>query len=198
MTTECRVSRQTASRSGGRPRPPSRGVEPRPLCNVKRIPFLLIALFALSACHREKRDLQVTAAEASRSHPIRESTLQPGSKALAATAMKNPYENNAYAISQGQQLFSQMNCAGCHFHGGGGIGPALMDEEWVYGSDPANIYESISEGRPNGMPSFGGHLTNAQIWQLTTYVRALGGLEQQPAAQPRADEMQARRAEEPK
>ena len=142
---------------------------------------IVIALLAL-ACHREQRPLQITAAEARRSHPIREF----------------PYEDNAYAISQGQQLYAQYNCGGCHFHGGGGIGPALMDEEWIYGSDPANVYESISEGRPNGMPSFGGHIPEFQMWQLVSYVRSVGGLEPQPAAQPRADEMQARRAEEPK
>ena len=48
------------------------------------------------------------------------------------------------------------------------------------------------------MPSFGGHIPEFQIWQLVAYVRSVGGLEPQPAQSPRADEMQARRAEEPK
>jgi cytochrome c oxidase cbb3-type subunit 3 len=142
--------------------------------------------------------LSVTGAESSRAMPIRESELQPGPKLLAKTSLNNPYEGNAYAISQGQQLFGQYNCAGCHFHGGGGIGPALMDEDWIYGDAPANIYQSIAEGRPNGMPSYGGHIPEVQIWQLVTYVRSVGGLQPQPAVSPRADEMQARRAEEPK
>src|SRR5437763_530975 len=105
---------------------------------------------------------------------------------------------NAYAVSQGQQLFEQYNCSGCHFHGGGGIGPALMDDEWIYGSSPANIYTSIAEGRPNGMPSWGGHIPDYQIWQLVTYVRAVGGFEGRVAMSARSDEMQARKAEEPK
>ena len=130
--------------------------------------------------------------------PVRVGTSQPGPKQLGAAALNNPYEGNAYAISQGQRLFEQYNCSGCHFHGGGGIGPALMDEDWIYGSSPANIYESIAEGRPNGMPSFGGHIPENQIWQLVTYVRAVGGFESKLARSPRADEMQARRAEEPK
>ena len=46
-----------------------------------------------------------------------------------------------------------------------------MDDEWIYGSSPANIYESISEGRPNGMPSWGGHIPDYQIWELVTYVQ---------------------------
>ncbi|PYQ47863.1 MAG: hypothetical protein DMF59_17700 [Acidobacteria bacterium] len=87
------------------------------------------------------------------------------------------------------------NCSGCHAHGGGGIGPALMDDEWTYGSSPANIYTSIAEGRPNGMPSYGGHIPDYQIWELTTYVRALGGFESRVQVSARPDAMMPRRAE---
>jgi cytochrome c oxidase cbb3-type subunit 3 len=158
----------------------------------------LLALITLCAlgCHRENRSITASASEAQRVIPVREGTNQPGAKLLTATALKNPYEGNAYAISQGQQLFEQYNCAGCHFHGGGGIGPALMDDEWIYGSSPANIYESISEGRPNGMPSWGGHIPDYQIWQLVTYVRSMSNLEPQNATPVRAEEMQAKKAEE--
>ena len=45
-----------------------------------------------------------------------------------------------------------MNCAGCHFNGGGGMGPPLMDNIWIYGDSIENIGASIREGRPNGMP----------------------------------------------
>ena len=149
-------------------------------------------------CHREERPGATTAAEAARTMPVRVGELQPGPKMQAAAAMKNPYEGNAYAISQGQKLFEQYNCAGCHFHGGGGIGPPLMDNEWIYGSSPENIYMTIAEGRPNGMPSFGGHIPNEQIWQLVTYVRSVGGFEGKVATPSRSDEMQSRTAEEPK
>jgi cytochrome c oxidase cbb3-type subunit 3 len=157
-----------------------------------------LAILALAACHRESRPLTPDAADSRRPMPLRVSGLQPGPKQLAATGINNPYEGNAYAISQGQQLFEQYNCSGCHFHGGGGIGPPLMDSEWIYGSSPANIFTTISEGRPNGMPSYGGHIPVYQIWQLTTYVRSVGGLEPQAATSPRSEEMMAKRAEEPK
>jgi cytochrome c oxidase cbb3-type subunit III len=161
---------------------------------------LVLAAIALAACHREERNAIINApiSEANRPLPVRVSTLQPGPKMQPATALQNPYEGNAYAISQGQQLFEQYNCSGCHFHGGGGIGPPLMDQEWIYGSSPAQIYQSIAEGRPNGMPSWGGHIPSNQIWMLVTYVRSLGGLESQPAMSPRSDEMMPRRTEEPK
>jgi len=141
---------------------------------------LLLSAFCLVACHREQRSLIPTALDARR----------------ASVTLNNPYEGNAYAVSQGQQLFEQYNCSGCHFHGGGGIGPALMDDEWTYGSSPASIYASIAEGRPNGMPSWGGRIPDYQIWQLVTYVRAVGGFEGRVIPGARSDEMQARKAEE--
>jgi cytochrome c oxidase cbb3-type subunit 3 len=156
-----------------------------------------VALLLL-ACHREKRVLVPKAPDIQRPLPVRVGTNQPGPKLLAATALKNPYEGNAYAVSQGQQLYSQYNCAGCHFHGGGGIGPPLMDAEWIYGSSPANIYTSIVEGRPNGMPSFGGHIPDNQVWMIVSYVRSLGGFEPAGATPTRSEEMMARRTEEPK
>jgi len=158
----------------------------------------LLAILAIVACHRERRSLTPAAAESQRPTPMRMGDLQPGPKQLAATGINNPYEGNAYAISEGQKLFEQYNCSGCHFHGGGGIGPPLMDAEWIYGSSPVNIFTTISEGRPNGMPSYGGHIPVYQIWQLTTYVRSVGGLEPKGATSPRSEEMMAKRAEEPK
>lgn len=163
--------------------------------DVRRCSILFACVVALS-CHRETRNLIPDAPSSQRVLPVRVGGLQPGPKQLGATALQNPYEGNAYAISDGQRLFEQYNCSGCHFHGGGGIGPPLMDDEWIYGSSPANIYATIAEGRPNGMPSFGGHIPDYQIWELVTYVRAVGGFEGKVATGARTDEMQTRRAEE--
>jgi cytochrome c oxidase cbb3-type subunit 3 len=48
------------------------------------------------------------------------------------------------------------------------------------------------------MPSWGGHIPEYQIWQLVTYVRSVGGFEGKVATGSRSDEMQSKRAEEPK
>jgi cytochrome c oxidase cbb3-type subunit 3 len=101
------------------------------------------------------------------------------------------YRETAQALSQGQQLYSAFNCIGCHHYGGGGIGPALMDDTWIYGSDPESIYRSIAEGRPNGMPAFGGHIPDAQIWQIVTYVRSLAALVPAAIRSSRDDHMQS-------
>jgi cytochrome c oxidase cbb3-type subunit 3 len=71
-------------------------------------------------------------------------------------------------------LFDAMNCVGCHAaEGGGGMGPPLSDNLWIYGSEPAQIYLTILQGRPNGMPSFAKALPPDAIWQLVSYVRTL-------------------------
>ena len=52
------------------------------------------------------------------------------------------------------------------------MGPPLMDDKWIYGSAPENIYATIIQGRPNGMPSFAGKIPTQQVWQIVT-LRAL-------------------------
>lgn len=117
-------------------------------------------------------------------------TIWPGgSKPSPLDPRAKLYDNNAPAIAAGQALYGQMNCVGCHAHGGGGMGPALMDDEWRYGGRINQIAASIAEGRPNGMPSWRAKLTQEQIWQLAAYVRSLSGQPSKDAVSARADEM---------
>ncbi|MDB4869594.1 MAG: cytochrome c class [Gemmatimonadales bacterium] len=156
---------------------------------------LLLALSSLTACKREERRFRETPPSATADNAVTMSSLQPG-PAIIETGIRNPYEDNAYAVSEGKQLFDQMNCSGCHSHGGGGIGPALTDNEWIYGSEPQNIFETIVEGRPNGMPSFRGKLPNHQVWELVTYVRALGGIQGKAVRTTRDDHMMFKESEQ--
>jgi cytochrome c oxidase cbb3-type subunit 3 len=67
-----------------------------------------------------------------------------------------------------------MNCYGCHGgRAGGGMGPSLRDQQWLYGDTPADIFDSISEGRGNGMPAWGTKLPPDVIWKLVTYIQSL-------------------------
>jgi cytochrome c oxidase cbb3-type subunit 3 len=152
--------------------------------------LLGLAALALSGCDREERH--------SRSKPIGETvpagdspdTIWPGGTVPQTLDPRAKlYDNNAPAISDGQQLFSQMNCSGCHSHGGGGMGPPLMDDEWRYGGRIDQIATSIAEGRPNGMPSWRSKLTEDQIWKLAAYVRSLSGQPSKDAVSSRAEEM---------
>jgi cytochrome c oxidase cbb3-type subunit 3 len=140
--------------------------------------LIAIALAAgLAACDRETRD--------SRGTPLPET----GPSADRLDPRPAAYEGNAYQIAQGQRYYAWMNCAGCHFHGGGGIGPPLMDSTWRYGGSMPQIVESILEGRPNGMPSFKNRITQAQAWQLAAFVRSLSAQPRKDALPSRGDEM---------
>ncbi|MGN6388074.1 MAG: c-type cytochrome [Burkholderiaceae bacterium] len=155
-----------------------------------------IAVAALLAgCYREKRQFETPPSGQKAMETTRLTALQPGEPEPKSPA-KDPYEENAYAVSQGQQLFRQYNCNGCHAQGGGDSGPALMDGKWIYGSEPANVFATIAQGRPNGMPSFGGHVPEDQIWQLVAYVRSMSGLLRSDVAPGRSDSLQASEPEQ--
>jgi cytochrome c oxidase cbb3-type subunit 3 len=89
--------------------------------------------------------------------------------------VQNPYTGDAAAILAGRQLFTGMNCGGCHSgYAGGGMGPSLRDSLWIYGNTDAQIFSTIAEGRPYGMPAWGGRLPDDQIWRIVAYIRTLG------------------------
>ena len=151
---------------------------------------LTVTLLASTiACEREERRFANSPATPPAMAVVSQDTLQPGVP-FPDDDVRNPSERNAYDLSEGKRLFESWNCSGCHSHGGGGMGPALMDSEWIYGSDPENIVATIVEGRPNGMPSFRGRITDQQLWQITGYVRALAGLTPKAPSPGRDDDMQ--------
>jgi cytochrome c oxidase cbb3-type subunit 3 len=154
----------------------------------------IVVLSGAVACKREERRFRENPPTIPVDAVIM-SPLQPGPSVIE-THMKIPEEDNAYAVSEGKQLFDQMNCSGCHSHGGGGIGPPLTDDEWIYGSEPQNIYATIVEGRPNGMPAFRGRIPDSQVWKLVAYVRALGGLQGKAIRTTRDDHMMYKESEQ--
>lgn len=144
-----------------------------------------------SACEREARRYQDLPAAANRETAVRLSALEPGA-AQMQTAVKSPYQDNAWGMGEGKRLYGAYNCAPCHgVNGGGAIGPALIDDKWIYGAQPDQIYATISQGRPDGMPSFGGHITTQQIWQLVAYVQSMAGQVKATSAPSRNDDQMA-------
>ena len=88
--------------------------------------------------------------------------------------LANPYEGDARAIADGAKLYISYNCVDCHgADGGGAMAPAFVDGRWHFGGSPAQVYESIAQGRPDGMPAWGGLLDQHSIWRLVSYVRSL-------------------------
>ena len=89
-------------------------------------------------------------------------------------ALVNPFEGNAGALKTGSQLYVSYNCIDCHgADGAGAMGPSFADNRWHFGGSAAEVFESIYQGRPDGMPTWGGRIGNDQIWMLVSYVRSL-------------------------
>ncbi|MFL5305671.1 MAG: c-type cytochrome [Polyangia bacterium] len=96
----------------------------------------------------------------------------PGPGDIAPLA--NPMGRDPTAQTEGYHLFQQFNCSGCHGgRAGGGMGPSLRDPDWLYGSTPDRIFNSIAQGRGRGMPSWGARIPEKQIWELTAYIQSL-------------------------
>ncbi|TIP04321.1 MAG: c-type cytochrome [Mesorhizobium sp.] len=152
--------------------------------------LLLFASLALAACQREERDTRPQSALGSGEQPTPVTTLEPGGQRPSPTDNKAAsFEANAFHLSEGKRLFGWFNCSGCHANGGGGMGPALMDEKWIYGSSMESIHATIRDGRPNGMPSFRDKIPDDQIWELAAFVRSLSGNAPSSAAPSRNDDM---------
>ena len=137
----------------------------------------MIATFAMlsasAACEREKREFNGTLSHVTaRGVVVQNAQVQPG-PASTDPDVRHRYDGDTAAIADGKRLAFQYNCIGCHFLGGGGIGPALADSEWVYGNEMENIVATIMEGRALGMPSFKGKVTMDQAWRIAAYVRSL-------------------------
>lgn len=120
----------------------------------------LLAAIALAACQREER-----AFDARR------------------------YNESAWCVSEGKELYTGLNCDGCHARGGGSLGPPLLDKTWLYGSSPEAVIASILDGRPRGMPAFKTKLTTTEAAKLAAYVRSLAGLVRMDSQSPRDDHL---------
>jgi len=162
--------------------------------NAWQLALVLAAAAALTGCYREKREFQPATGAASAADTTRMTRIHPGpGEPVQSGSM--PYaegqrdDENAFAVNQGKRLFRWYNCSGCHAQGGGNMGPPLMDDKWLYGHAPAAIYATIVEGRPNGMPAFGGRIPDDQLWQIVAYVRSLSGQLRKDVAPSRSDSL---------
>ena len=79
-------------------------------------------------------------------------------------------------LVEGAALFSKL-CTSCHGTGGNGLGssrgPSLQRPELTYGRTPSSVTQSIRDGRPGGMPSFGHVFSPRQLEALSAYVLSL-------------------------
>jgi cytochrome c oxidase cbb3-type subunit 3 len=143
---------------------------------MRTVPITLTVLSLAAAAHgfaRASQSPQSSAASTFVQHPdhIRPGLAEQGGRWASAT---NPYEGNAARIAEGSKLFIAYNCMDCHgADGAGAMGPSLQDGRWHFGGTSGTIFQSIYEGRPEGMPAWGGRIADDQIWRLVAYVQTL-------------------------
>ena len=107
-----------------------------------------------------------------------------------ATAMKNPVSATPESLAAGKKAYDT-NCAACHGNMGQGAvkagisisimadqgakqPPDLTDDLWDYGSTDGEIYAVIKKGvPPTMMAGWEGRISDADIWNLVNYLRAL-------------------------
>ena len=132
---------------------------------LRRILILLLAF----GCQRSK------AGDQNAPPSVRyDAHVNAGGVAPQAGRLENPFKVDKQSAADGGQLFSAMNCDGCHGGGAaGGEGPNLADGRWRYGGADGAVFQSIYFGRPRGMPAYGGILPPAGVWKLVSYLRSL-------------------------
>ena len=167
------------------------------MTSPRLLALALLACAPLGACRRDTQDVRgeavgdVALPRQGAATAVTDTTGLPASAALSRVAIgdlagigdntldatiPNPYAGNRAAIEEGHDQFVNMNCAGCHGYDlKGGMGPDLTDTYWRYGGSPADIYKSIFEGRPQGMPAWGRALPPATIWKIVSYIESKGG-----------------------
>jgi len=134
----------------------------------------LAACAALAACARNAAPPTASGADAAPPAVAYEAHLAAGGLVPAGGVLRNPHAGDAAVAKNGAQLFTAMNCDGCHGTDAAGfVGPNLGAGRWRYGGADAEVFSSIYYGRPKGMPAFGGALGAEGVWTLVTYLRSL-------------------------
>ena len=98
---------------------------------------------------------------------------------MAAAAVRWPAQESSgatlsfapEAVAAGEAVFTQ-NCVVCHGQDmKGGIGPDLLDPDWIHGGTAADVVRTITDGVPEkGMLTWGPILGPEKINQVAAFV----------------------------
>lgn len=81
--------------------------------------------------------------------------------------------DDATALAEGKNIFVT-NCAVCHKENASGdIGPNLTDKFWIYGNDIKDVFKTVKNGTPNGMPDHASKLNPIQLQQVSSFILSL-------------------------
>jgi cytochrome c oxidase cbb3-type subunit I/II len=75
-------------------------------------------------------------------------------------------------LAEGKKMYDA-TCVVCHQADGSGLAtfPSLIDDEWITGNSPSEVYNAIANGNvAKGMIPYKNQFSEKQIQQLTSYV----------------------------
>ena len=154
---------------------------------MSRILVSVLAAMSMAVPVGPARTADKTAESAAKSTPYAPPTIRYEAHIAAGGALPdggklvNPFAGDKKVAATGEQMFSSMNCDGCH--GGGATGfaaPSLADGRWRYGGADDELFHTIYFGRPKGMPAFGGLMSPDDVWTVVTYLKSLPEPEDAP------------------
>jgi mono/diheme cytochrome c family protein len=129
-----------------------------------------------------------------------QSTPAPGGEAGSPSAtaektgkgvLKSPYQDFAKVADEGHKKFMSAGCNGCHGGtGGGGMGPPLTNQVWVYGKDDDTLFRLValgsdglkkqgysrkgSENVVGPMPPMGNVVkSDDDLWKIIAWIRSV-------------------------
>jgi cytochrome c oxidase cbb3-type subunit 3 len=97
---------------------------------------------------------------------------------------------DAANLKKGNKLFHSKGCVACHMADlGGGIGPNLTDNHWIFGGDVKTIFHTISKGgRPGkGMIAWEATISKLERQQLASYIISMQGTKPANPKAPQGD-----------
>ena len=113
----------------------------------------------------------------------------------AAAQLRNPVASTPESLAAGKRAYD-VNCAACHgdraqgsekagvvisiiLEQGGKQPPDLTDDTWDHGASDGEIYTVIKKGvPPTMMAGWEGRISDAEIWSIINYIRALAANEE--------------------
>ena len=113
----------------------------------------------------------------------------------AAAQLRNPVASTPESLAAGKRAYD-VNCAACHGNRaqgsekagvvisiiqeqGGKQPPDLTDDTWDHGASDGEIYTVIKKGvPPTMMAGWEGRISDAEIWSIVNYIRALAANEE--------------------
>jgi mono/diheme cytochrome c family protein len=105
-------------------------------------------------------------------------------------SLESPYADFASIAADGRKVYLAAGCNGCHGMGGGGMGPPLSNQVWVYGKDDDTLFRLIalgsdelqkqgysrkgSENVVGPMPPFGTIVkSDDDMWKIIAFIRSV-------------------------